>query len=152
MAINSQEFKTLTVGNQSFDIAGSNIKKQYPALYAYLHAMMLSADTLFTDKVKNANNLFNDGLVSYRGDIFDGFAQDVMKRLNIETNYRSHATFYRLAFMYLLTHIPPFTQEVRKTKHGWVSIEDWGIVKIHETKLQNLIIECEKSAQITFEK
>ena len=152
MAINSQEFKTLTIGNQSFEIAGSNVKQQYPALYTYLNAMMLSAATLFADKVKNANDLFNDGLVSYRSDISDGFAQGVMKRLNIETNCRSHAIFYRLAFMYLLTYIPPFTQQVRETKNGWVSPENWGVVKIHETELQNLIIECEKTAQITFEK
>lgn len=151
MAINSQEFKTLTIGNQSFDIAGSNIKQQYPALYTYLNAMMLSAVTLFSDKVKNANDLFNDGLVSYRGDIANGFAHGVMKLLNIDMYCRSHATFYRLAFMYLLTYIPPFTQEVRETKNGWISPEDWGLVKIHETELQNLIIECEKAAQITFE-
>ena len=152
MAINSQEFKTLIIGNQSFNIAGSNVKQQYPALYAYLNTMMLSAATLFADRVKNANDLFNDGLVSYRGDISDGFAQGVMKRLNIETNCRSHATFYRLAFMYLLTHIPPFTQQVRETKNGWVSPEDWALVKIHETELQNLIVESEKAAQITFGK
>lgn len=152
MAINSQECKTLNIGNQSFDIAGENLNQQYPALYSYLDAMMLSAATLFADKVKNANDLFNDGLVSYRGDISDGFAQGVMNRLNIDTYFRSHATFYRLAFMYLLTHIPPFTQQVRETKNGWVSPEDWALVKIHETELQNLIIECEKTAQITFEK
>ena len=57
----------------------------------------------------------------------------------------------RLAFMYLLTHIPPFTQQVRETKNGWVSPEDWALVKIHETELQNLIVESEKAAQITFE-
>lgn len=152
MAINSQEFKTLTIGNQSFDIAGENLKQQYPALYAYLNAMMLSAAPLFADQVKNVNDLFNDGLVSYRGDMAGGFAQDVMKWLNIETNCRSHEIFYRLAFMYLLTYIPPFTQQVRKTKKGWVSPENWGVVKIHETELQNLIIESEKAAKITFEK
>lgn len=77
--------------------------------------------------------------------------QDVMARLNIDiTNYRSHATFYRLAFMYLLTYIPPFSKEVRNTKNGWISPEVWAIVKIHETELQNLIIECEKIAKISF--
>lgn len=81
----------------------------------------------------------------------DAFAQDVMARLNIDiTNYRSHATFYRLAFMYLLTYIPPFSKEVRNTKNGWISPEVWAIVKIHKTELQNLIIECEKVAKISF--
>ena len=150
MAINSQTFKTLTIGEQTFDIAGENLKQQYPALYAYLNAMMLSASTLFADKVKHSHDFFNDGLVSYRGDVADGFAQGVMHRLNIDTHCRSHATFYRLAFMYLLTYIPPFTQQVRETKNGWVAPEDWALVKIHETELQNLIIECEKAAQIVF--
>lgn len=151
MAINSQEFKTLIIGNQSFDIAGENLNQQYPALYSYLDAMMLSAAEPFSDKVKHAHYFFKDGLVSYRGEIADGFAHDVMNRLNIDTHFRSHATFYRLAFMYLLTHIPPFTQQVRETKNGWVSPEDWALVKIHETELQNLIVESEKAAQITFE-
>lgn len=151
MAINSQTFKTLTVGNQLFDIAGENLKQQYPALYAYLNAMMLSAATVFADKVKHSHDFFNDGLVSYRGDVADGFAKGVMKRLNIDTHCRSHATFYRSAFMYLLTYIPPFTQQVRETENGWVAPEDWALVKLHETEFQNLIIECEKAAQITFE-
>lgn len=151
MTINSQTFKTLTIGEKTFDIAGENLKQQYPALYAYLDFMMLSAATVFADKVKHSHYFFNDGLVSYRGDVADGFAKGVMKRLNIDTHCRSHATFYRAAFMYLLTYIPPFTQQVRETENGWVAPEDWVLVKLHETEFQNLIIECEKAAQITFE-
>lgn len=150
MTINSLTFKTLTIGDQSFHIADDR-KQQYHAFNTYLNTMIASAQTVFANKVKKSKKWFNDSSAVYYNEISDAFAQDVMARLNIDiTNYRNQATFYRLAFMYLLTYIPPFSKEVRNTKNGWVTPENWAIVKIHETKLQNSIIECEKVAKISF--
>lgn len=51
MAINSQEFKTLTIGNQSFDIAGENLNQQYPALCSYLDAPEIRPNPIKTKKI-----------------------------------------------------------------------------------------------------
>ena len=113
--------------------------------YDYLDAMVAVAPSIF-DKTEESS--FH-GLIEHRGDVARSIADSVMAGLNVYENREDDPRYYRAAFIYLLTYVQPYNNEVRKTKNGWIDPTEWCKKQMNEnSEIYKLVLQCEQQANV----
>lgn len=115
--------------------------------YDYLDAMVAVAPSIF-DKTEASS--FH-GLIEHRGDVARSIADSVMAGLNVYENREDdHVSYaHRAAFIYLLTYVQPYNNEVRKTKNGWIDPTEWCKTQMDEnSEIYKLVLQCEQQANV----
>ena len=119
----------------------SIVQSQY---YDYLDAMFAVASSIF-DKIEKSSL---NGLIEHRGDVARSIANSVMIRLNVYENRASDPRYNRAAFIYLLTYVKPYNNEVREIENGWIDPTEWCKKQIDEnSEIYQLTLQCERQAK-----
>ena len=139
---NSQHIKPIRIYQMNKTINSTALQSPY---YDYLDAMVAVAPSVFN---KDAESNFY-GLVEYRGDVARSIADSVMASLNVYENRENDPRYYRAAFIYLLTYVERYRDEVRETKNGWVDPTEWCKKQMNEnSEIYKLVLQCEQQANI----
>ena len=141
---NSQHIKPIRISQMNKTINSTALQSPY---YDYLDAMVAVAPSVFN---KDAESNFY-GLVEYRGDVARSIADSVMSSWKIYENRKDDPRYYRAAFIYLLSYVEQYRDEVRETKNGWVDPLEWCLKQMDEnSEIYKLVLQCEHQANIQF--
>ena len=131
------------------------IRGEQSDYYGYLDAMMPAAAKVFSGYGENVDcHRFNDTLVVWRGDVARSAAETIVSNL-VKANIKfgsDIAIYYRAAFIYLLTYVNPFSQEMRDVNGKWFDPFKWCSEHLtnEDSEILKLVIECESTVNIQF--